>query len=131
MIYWVGTIANRYSAVWSYSAIRFGRLVVYFWPPCFYLFGRLDSAVWPDSLNFFGHLDVPRVLVGPPNILRNGNFDRTVSLSKIWLCAIIFLLLRIAHHSVELCLFSNFNHLLSTREAFLPNHCFMLFGWQT
>ena len=59
----VGTIANRYSAVWSNSAVRFGRLVVYFQPSIFYLFGRPDSAVWARpvciSLVFFNGSFVP------------------------------------------------------------------------
>ena len=46
MIYWVGTIANINLAVWSNSAVRFSRLVVYFRPFGFYLFGRPVSAVW-------------------------------------------------------------------------------------
>ena len=54
MMYWVGTITYRFSAVWSNSAVRFGRLVVYFWPSGFYLFGRLDSAVWA-RLSFWSY----------------------------------------------------------------------------
>ena len=38
-------MANRYPAVLSNSAVRFGHLVVYFQPSGFYLFGRPVSAV--------------------------------------------------------------------------------------
>ena len=48
--YWVGTIAKPYSAVSLNSAVRFGRLVVYFQPFGFYFFGRPDSAFWPRPI---------------------------------------------------------------------------------
>ena len=65
MIYWVRTIANRYSAVWSNSAVRFGRLVVYFRPSGFYLFGRPVSAVWA-SLFFNSVRQANRIQSFPP-----------------------------------------------------------------
>ena len=40
MIYWVGTMVNRYSAVWSNLAVQFGRLVVYFRPSRFDRMGQ-------------------------------------------------------------------------------------------
>ena len=49
MIYWVGTITNRFSAIWSNSAVRFGRLVVYFRPVGFYLFSRQFGPSGPGS----------------------------------------------------------------------------------
>ena len=45
-LYQVGIIVLQYSAVWSNSAVRFGRLVNNIQPSGFYLFARSDSAVW-------------------------------------------------------------------------------------
>ena len=52
-------------AVWSNSAIRFGRVVVYFQPSSFNIFGRPVSAVWAslflDTVSIFKDLEtLPR-----------------------------------------------------------------------
>ena len=51
LINWVGTIANRYSAVWSNSAVRFGHLVVYFHRPVFIYSAVQFRPSWPVSTN--------------------------------------------------------------------------------
>ena len=44
--YRVDIYCITYSAVWSFLAVWFGRLVEQIWLSGFYLFGRPDLAVW-------------------------------------------------------------------------------------
>ena len=48
----VGIIVLQYSAAWSNSAVRFGRLVNQIRSSPFYLFSRPDSAVWSNIFMF-------------------------------------------------------------------------------
>ena len=68
MIYYVGIILFQYSVKWSNSAVRFGRMAVYFRPSGY---GRLGQTLVNDLANLNNSVIVwteTKEIFGPDNV---------------------------------------------------------------